>query len=36
MRLEDQALRSEELAAELERLTDAVLNAKASRLWETP
>jgi predicted DNA-binding mobile mystery protein A len=36
MRLEDQALRGEDLAAELERLTDAVLNAKASRLWENP
>jgi predicted DNA-binding mobile mystery protein A len=36
MRLEDQALRSEDLAAELERLISAVLTAKASRLWETP
>jgi hypothetical protein len=36
MRLEDQALRSEDLAAELERMIDAVLLARASRLWETP
>ena len=36
MRLEDQALRSEDLAAELERMMDAVLMARASRLWETP
>jgi hypothetical protein len=36
MRLEDQALRSEDLAAELERMIDAVLMARASRLWETP
>ena len=36
MRLEDQALGSEDLAAELERLIDAVLTAKASRLWDTP
>lgn len=34
MRLEDQALREGELSAELERMTDSILNGRASRLWE--
>lgn len=36
MRLEDQALRDSELAAERDRLTRAFLDGRASRLWETP
>jgi predicted DNA-binding mobile mystery protein A len=34
MRLENQALAEGELSAELERLTDSILNGRASRLWE--
>lgn len=34
MRLENQALHEGELPAELERLTDSILNGRASRLWE--
>jgi predicted DNA-binding mobile mystery protein A len=36
MRLEDQALRAGELAAELDRLTALMLEGRASRLWENP
>lgn len=34
MRLEDQALRADELSDELKRLTDSILSGRASRLWE--
>jgi len=35
MRLENQALREGELAAELDRLTNSILEGRASRLWES-
>jgi predicted DNA-binding mobile mystery protein A len=35
MRLENQALHDGELAAELERMTNAILAGRASRLWES-
>jgi predicted DNA-binding mobile mystery protein A len=35
MRLENQAVRESELAAELDRLTALILDGRASRLWES-
>ncbi|MCW5750489.1 MAG: mobile mystery protein A [Alphaproteobacteria bacterium] len=35
MRLENQALRKDELSAELERLTNSILNGRPSRLWDS-